>query len=130
MSSPRRPIYSLADMERVVWNRRSRRHKGGSIMPISVVTTRKGGTGEAMMAATRKLKVALEKHGAESVVLNQVMAGPDSGQWVVRIMCANWEAFGKVMQAASNDPAVSESIAGLDAVSEMISRRLLASLDL
>ena len=99
-------------------------------MPISVVTTRKGGTGEAMMVATRKLKVAFEKRGAESVLLNQVMAGPDSGQWIVRIMCANWEAFGKVMQAASNDPTVSESIAGLDAVSEMISRRLLASLDL
>lgn len=99
-------------------------------MSISVVRVRKGGTAEVMMAATRTLKAALEKHGAESVMLNQVMAGPDSGQWVIRILCTNWESFGKVMQAASSDPSLGKAVAGLDAVSEMISRRLLASLDL
>jgi hypothetical protein len=99
-------------------------------MPISVVTFRKGGTRDVMIAATRKLKVALEKNGAESVVLNQVTVGPDTGQWVVLILCTNWEAFGKVMQAASNDPAAHEAIAGLDAVSEMVSRRLVAGMDL
>ncbi len=83
-----------------------------------------------MIAATRKLKVAAEKNGAESVVLSQVMAGPDAGQWVIRILCANWEAFGKAMQAASNDPAARESIAGLDAILEVVSRRLLSGLDL
>ena len=99
-------------------------------MPISVVTTRKGGTGEAMMAATRKLKMASERHGAESVSLSQIMVGPDSGQWVIRIRCPNWEAFGKMMQAASNDPAAKEALAGMDAVSEVVTRRLTASLDL
>ncbi len=99
-------------------------------MSISVVTVRKGGTRDAVTAATRKLKVVLEKHGAESVVLSQVMTGPDSGNWIVRILCTDWEVFGKVMQAASNDPALREAVAGLDAASEMVSRRLLASLDL
>ena len=99
-------------------------------MSISVVTARKGGARDVMMAATQKLKAVMEKHGAESVVLSQVMAGPDAGNWVIRIMCTNWESFGKAMQAATNDPAAREAVAGLDAVSEMVSRGLLASLDL
>lgn len=99
-------------------------------MPISVVTTRKGATAEAMIGATRKLKAAAENHGAENLSLNQVMAGPDSGLWIIRFMCANWEVFGKVMQAASSDPAARDALAGLDAVSEVVSRRVLASLEL
>lgn len=99
-------------------------------MSVSLVTFRKGGTGEAMIAATRKLKVVMEKHGAEGVTLGSVMAGPDAGQWVVRIICSNWEAFGKVSQAATNDPAAHEAVAGLDAVAEVVSRRLIAPVDL
>ena len=48
-------------------------------MTVSVVTIRKGGTREAMIAATRKLKAAAGKNGAESVVLSNVAAGPDAG---------------------------------------------------
>ena len=99
-------------------------------MSVAMVTVRKGGTRDVMTAATRKLKVGLEKHGAESVVLSQVVAGPDAGAWVIRILCTSWESYGKVMQAGTNDPAVHEAIAGLDAASEMVSRRLLASLEL
>ncbi len=99
-------------------------------MSVAMVTARKGGTRDVMTAATRKLKIGLEKHGAESVVLSHVVAGPDAGTWVIRILCASWESYGKVMQAGMNDPAVHEAIAGLDAVSEMVSRRLLASVDL
>ncbi|MGD0106958.1 MAG: hypothetical protein ABSC06_23410 [Rhodopila sp.] len=99
-------------------------------MPISLVTYRKGGTGEAMIAATRKLKLALEKYGAESIVISQVIAGPDAGQWSIVIEFANWDAFGKAMQAGLHDPAALEARAGLDAVAECVSRRLVAGVDL
>jgi len=99
-------------------------------MSVSLVTFRKGATSEAMIAATRKLKVVLEKHGAERVTLANVTAGPDAGQWVIRIVCANWEAFGKAMHAGTDDPAVREAVAGLDAVAEMVSRRMIATVDL
>jgi hypothetical protein len=99
-------------------------------MPISVVTTRKGGAHEAMIAATRKLKTTVERHGAEGLTLNQVVAGPDSGQWVIRIMFASWESFGKAMQLASDDKGAQDAIAGLDAISEVISRRVVAGVDL
>ena len=99
-------------------------------MTVSMVTSRKGGAREAMIAATRKLRTAAEKSGAESVVLSHVTVGPDTGQWVIRITCTNWEAFGKAMQAASNDPAAQEAIAGLDAISEVVARRVLVGVDL
>ena len=98
-------------------------------MSISLVTTRKGGTGEAMMAATRKLKVRWRSMGPRA--LCSTKSWPDPIRPVdYSNLYINWKSFGKVMQAASNDPALSEAVAGLDALSEVISRRLLASLDL
>ena len=99
-------------------------------MPVTVVTTRKGGAREAMIAATRKLKAVTEKHGAESVTLNQVAAGPDAGQWVILLMFTNWEAFGKAMQSAMSDPATQDALAGVDAISEVVNRRVVAGVDL
>lgn len=97
-------------------------------MPISVVTYRKGGTGEAVMAAAQKGKLIWEKHGAEFFV-NQIMAGPDAGQWVTVVQFADWPVFGKTMQATMNDPALHEFLTEIDAFSEMVSRRLLTSVD-
>ena len=99
-------------------------------MAVTMVTYRKGGNHDAMVAATRKLKDVLAKHGADSVGLNQVAAGPDPGQWVILIGFANWEAFGKTVQSALNDPAGGEAVAGLDAISEVVSRRVVAGIDL
>jgi hypothetical protein len=78
----------------------------------------------------KKLKAAAEKHGAKHLSLNQVVAGPDSSLWIIRLMCADWEIFGKVMQAASSDSAARDALAGLDAVSKVVSRRVSASVDL
>jgi hypothetical protein len=97
-------------------------------MPISVESCRKGGTGEALVAAARKGKHVWEKHGAEFFV-SQIMAGPDSGQWVSVVQHANWEAFGKGMQTAMNDPALQEFLSELGAFSELVSRRVLVSVD-
>ena len=99
-------------------------------MSVYMLTTRKGGTREAMIAATRKLKATAEKQGAESVTLSQVVAGPDAGQWVIRIMCANWQAFGKAAEAATSDRGAQDAVAGLDAISEVVSRRVVAGVDL
>jgi len=99
-------------------------------MTVSVVTIRKGGTREAMIAATQTLKAAVEENGAEDVMLSQVAAGPDAGQWIIRILFDDWEDFGKTMQSASSDPALREAVAGLDAISEVVSRRLLSGVEL
>lgn len=99
-------------------------------MTVNVVTYRKGGTREAVTAAAKKGKTVWEKHGAERFVLNFVTAGPDAGQWALVIMFTNWDAFGKAMEGASSDPALHEFLTEINSVSELVSRRLLASVDL
>src|SRR5262245_61670515 len=106
------------------------KHARRKRMSVTMVTTRKGGARDAMIAATRKLKAVVEKHGAESVTLNQVTVGPDAGHWVILILCANWEAFGKVTQSVMSDPAAHDALTGVDAISEVVNRRLVASVDL
>jgi hypothetical protein len=99
-------------------------------MSVYMLTTRKGGKAEAMIAATRKLKVAAERNGAESVTLSQVVAGPDAGHWVIRILCANWAALGKVAESATADKDARDALAGVDAISEVVGRRVVAGVDL
>jgi hypothetical protein len=99
-------------------------------MSISVVTYRKGGTGEAVKAAAQKLKAFAEKHGAQQLVVNSVIAGPDVGQWAFILTFADWEAFGKSMKSAASDPAYAQVLSGLDAAAEMVSRRIVMSVDL
>ena len=63
-------------------------------------------------------------------MLNSVVAGADAGQWALIIAFADWNAFGKSMQGASNDPAFMQVLSELDGVAELVSRRIVASVDL
>ena len=99
-------------------------------MSVSMVTFRKSGKRKAVMAATKELKVVMEKHGAKAVTLGKVTAGSDSGQRVIRIHCADWKVFGKKAQGAMNDPKGRDAVAGLDAITEMVSRHVIAGVDL
>ena len=99
-------------------------------MTVSVVTVRKGGTRAVVTAAAQKLKAAWLKNGADSVALSVVAAGPDAGNWSIQIVFGNWEIFGKAMQSGSNDPAVADAMAGMDAIAEMVTRRIVGSVDL
>jgi hypothetical protein len=99
-------------------------------MSVSVVTYRKGGTHEAVTAAARKLKAFAEKHGAGQLVVNSVIAGSDVGQWAFVVTFSDWEAFGKSMKSASSDPEFAQVLSGLDAAAELVSRRILVSVDL
>jgi hypothetical protein len=97
---------------------------------VSVVTYRKEGTREAVTAAARKLKVFAERHGAEQLVVHSVIAGSDAGQWAFVLTFADWEAFGKSMKSASSDPEFAQVLSGLDAAAELVSRRIVTSVDL
>jgi hypothetical protein len=99
-------------------------------MTVSVVTYRKGGTHEAVTAAARKLKAFVEKHGAERFTLNTVTAGSDAGQWALIVTFADWGALGKAMQSASSDPAFAQVLAEMEAAAALVSRRIVASVDL
>ena len=102
----------------------------GDEMTVTVVTYRKGGNPEAVTAAARKGKAVWEKHGAERFMLNFVAAGPDPGHWSLVIMFSDWNAFGKAMHGTESDPAFLEFLSEMDAAAELVSRRLLGSVDL
>ena len=108
----------------------SRPHRGPDEMTVTVVTYRKGGNPEAVTAAARKGKAVWEKHGAERFMLNFVAAGPDPGHWSLVIMFSDWNAFGKAMHGTDSDPAFLEFLSEMDAAAELVSRRLLGSVDL
>ena len=91
-------------------------------MSVYMLTTRKGGKAEAMIAATRKLKATAEKNGAESVTLSQVVAGPDAGQWVIRILCANWQPLAKW-----RNPRRPTRVPRMPSRNSMLFRKLLAA---
>jgi hypothetical protein len=99
-------------------------------MTVTVVTYRKGGNPEAVTAAARKGKAVWEKHGAERFMLNFVAAGPDPGHWSLVIMFSDWNAFGKAMHGTESDPAFREFLSEMDTAAELVSRRLLGSVDL
>jgi hypothetical protein len=99
-------------------------------MTVTVVTYRKGGTREAVTAAARELKVFVVKHGAEGLALNAVTAGPDAGQWALVLTFADWGAFGESMQSSFSDPQFAQVLSEMDAAAQMVSRRILVSMDL
>ncbi|MBS0561637.1 MAG: hypothetical protein JSR21_16430 [Proteobacteria bacterium] len=99
-------------------------------MTIAIVTARKGGARDAVIAATGKLRDAATRNGATEVNLSRIMAGPDVDHWVIRILFADWNGFGKAAQAASGDSPMRAAVAGLDAISEVVSRRVLVGVDL
>jgi hypothetical protein len=99
-------------------------------MTVSVVTYRKGGTRETVTAAARKLKAFVEKHGAQGLILNAVTAGADAGQWALVLTFADWRAFGESMQSGMSDPAFTQVLSEMDAAAEVVSRRVLVSVDL
>ena len=59
-----------------------------------------------------------------------VIAGSDAGQWAFVLTFGDWEAFGKSMKSASSDPEFAQVLSGLDAAAELVSRRILVSVDL
>ena len=101
-------------------------------MSVYMLTTRKGGTREAMMAATRELKATAEKHGAESVTLSQVVAGPDAGQWVIRDLVRQLAGIrqGGGSRYDRQGCARMPSRDWMLAISEVVSRRVVAGVDL
>ena len=63
-------------------------------------------------------------------MVNSIVTGPDVGQWAFIITFADWEAFGKSMKNASSDPEFAQVLSGLDAAAELVSRRIVMSVDL
>jgi hypothetical protein len=99
-------------------------------MAIHIVTQRKGGTTADVTAAASRLKAAVMRHGAEDFRLSLEVAGPNAGQWVLVIRFSDWESFGRSMATAMGDPDNRAILADLEKISETISRRIVAEVDI
>lgn len=99
-------------------------------MAINLVTHRKGGKSADMVTAARQLKALMLKHGAEDLQLSAEIAGPAAGQFVLAIRFSNWESYGRAMAGSMSDPESQSALAQIEVAGELVSRRLVASIDL
>jgi hypothetical protein len=99
-------------------------------MAINLVTHRRGGKQDDVIAATKQLKAFVMKHGADDLQLYTEIAGPDAGQWVLVIRFKDWESYGRALAAATADPQFSATLGALEDLSDITSRRLVAGVEL
>lgn len=99
-------------------------------MPVTEVTYWKGGKPDQVIPIAREAKGILTRHGATSVQLNRVHAGPEVGQWAAVIGFSSWEAYGRAREALANDPGYQASLAQAFEVAEVTSRRIVVSIEL
>ena len=100
-------------------------YRGGKHMAINLVTHRKGGKTEEVIAAAKQSRAFVMKHGAEDLQLSTEIAGPDAGQWVLVIRCKDWESYGRAFGGATANSQFSAILGALDKVAEVTSRRLV-----
>ena len=99
-------------------------------MSVTEVTYWKVGKPDQLMPIAREAKGILMRHGATSVQLNRVHAGPEIGQWAAVVGYSGWEAFGRAREAIANDSGYQALLARASEVAEVTSRRIVVSIEL
>ena len=89
-----------------------------------------GGNRDAIVAAAKKAKTIHEKAGAEFLRLGQIQTGPHAGQWLVTVRHTDWETYGKAMQTLAGNAAWQKLLAEVGAMSQLIDRTVVVSIDL
>lgn len=79
---------------------------------------------DAFVAAAKKAKGIFENSGGQFRV-GQIYSGPHTGQWLATLMYANWEEYGKAMQALGGDRAYQSMMAEVAAVSQIADRTFI-----
>jgi hypothetical protein len=97
-------------------------------MPVSILS-RWTAKQEDVLRISRRAKSICEKHGAEMRV-GQVYTGPYTGQFLAAVRFADWETYGKAMQAMSTDTEYQSIMAEAQQVGELHGRSIVVSLDL
>ena len=99
-------------------------------MSITVMSRWSSDSRDDVARIAVKIKPIFEEHGAEYVRLGQAYSGPFAGQFIVAQRYADWETYGKAMQAMSNDPAFQEAYAEATKVSKLEGRSIIVDIDI
>jgi len=81
--------------------------------------------GIALAAKAKKMAIA---HGADDMRMGQIQTGQYTGHWLIATFFANMEAFGKAVDAMSQDPAFMALAA--EAPGKLVSRTLIRGADI
>ena len=83
-----------------------------------------------MTGLAKRVKGILVGHGAETMLLGRVYAGPFAGQWMDSIRCDGWATYGSMMEAASNDPEYQTAMAAATKLGELLDRSIIVGVDI
>jgi hypothetical protein len=99
-------------------------------MSIIQFTGFKSDNAEEMVKAAKEAKRIFEKHGAEYLRLSRFHSGPFTGQWLATSRYANWETYGKVLEAVAKDADYAKLMAHMRTFSELVGRSISVGIDL
>ncbi len=99
-------------------------------MSITVLSRWSSASRDDVVRVAGKVRPIVEKHGAEYIRLGQAYSGAYAGQFIVSMRYADWETYGKAMQAMSNDPAFQEAYAEALSVGQLEGRSIIVGIDI
>ena len=98
-------------------------------MPILAISHYRGGTVENVTPLAKKQKALLLKHGVVYRI-SRFQTGPNVGGWVVIVQYDDWMAYAKAQDSFAHDPETRANVAEISKVVTLISRELVADLDI
>jgi len=98
-----------------------------TVTSLQIFTDVPGKIEEGVAVAVKAKKMAIA-HGAEDMRMGQIQTGQYTGHWIVATFFANMEAYGKAIDAMSQNPefrALAASVPG-----KLVSRTLIRGADI
>jgi hypothetical protein len=98
-------------------------------MTISAVSHYRGGTIDVVTPIAKALKAAYLKHGV-AYRLSRFETGPNVGDWLVIVTCADKTACEEAQAAIAKDPECQRAFAEIAKFAKRVSREIVIDLDL
>jgi hypothetical protein len=98
-------------------------------MTVSAISHYRGGTIDDVTPLAKALKAAYLKHGV-AYRLSRFQTGPNVGDWLVVVTCADQTAYEKGQTTIAQDPECQRVFAEIAKFAKRISRELVIDLEL
>ena len=105
-------------------------HREETDMSITVLSRWSSDSPSDVARIAGKVKSIVEGHGAEYMRLGQAYSRPFTGQFIVAQRYADWETYGRAMQAMGNDPAFQDAYGEATAVAKLEGRGIIVGIDI
>jgi hypothetical protein len=99
-------------------------------MSVSNVARWHGGKTDEMVAAAKKAKDFMMKHGADFAAISRVHTGPNSGDWLFLTRYADWPALARAQEGLAKDSDYQKLVVSVSTMSTMVERTILVGYDI